>query len=54
MNLVMNCFENSHKFRNHMELSFKEKINQVDRIVDKLAMHIHINLSQKLKETNNE
>ncbi|CAD8144245.1 unnamed protein product [Paramecium octaurelia] len=54
LRLVVNCFEGSHRFRNNMELAFKEKLNQADRFMDKLSMYIHVSLKDKLKETNNE
>ncbi|CAK58623.1 unnamed protein product (macronuclear) [Paramecium tetraurelia] len=54
LRLVQNCFEGSHRFRNNMELAFKEKLNQADRFMDKLSIYIHVSLKDKLKETNNE
>ncbi|CAD8136929.1 unnamed protein product [Paramecium octaurelia] len=54
LRLVQISFEDSHRFRNHMELTFKEKLNQADRFMDKLSMYIHISLKDKLKETNND
>ncbi|CAD8141397.1 unnamed protein product [Paramecium pentaurelia] len=52
--LVQICFEGSHRFRNHMELTFKEKLNQAERFLDKLSMYINVSLKDKLKETSNE
>ncbi|CAD8047760.1 unnamed protein product [Paramecium primaurelia] len=52
--LVQICFEDSHRFRNHMELTFKEKLNQAERFLDKLSMYINVSLKDKLKETSNE
>ncbi|CAK88349.1 unnamed protein product (macronuclear) [Paramecium tetraurelia] len=54
LRLVQVCFEGSHRFRNHMELTFKEKLNQADRFMDKLSFYIHVSLKDKLKETNND
>jgi hypothetical protein len=48
------CFSTNHRFRNFMELGFKERLNSSDKFIAKFAFFINVNLKDKLKETNND